>query len=81
MEREVERLSSFRLTHSRGLLFRLLLGLNVHSNLLRLIRDGGKWGEGMDIYVLPPTRYTLTTRMTQQQGGQSCVRHFMNVFH
>ena len=22
----------------------LLMGLNVHSNFLRLIRDGGKWG-------------------------------------
>ena len=38
-------------------------GLNVHSNLLQLIRDGGKWG-GMGTYVLPPYRYTVTTRMT-----------------
>ena len=45
----------------------LLVGLNVYSNLLRLIRDGGKcgvWGGGVDTYVLPPTRYTVTTRMT-----------------
>ena len=45
----------------------LLMGLNVYSSLLR-IRDGGKLGGGgvggMDIYVLPPTRYTVTTRMT-----------------
>ena len=30
----------------------LLLGLNVHSNLLRLIRDLGMWGDG---YLCPTT--------------------------
>ena len=44
------------------------LELNVHSNLLRLIRDAGKWGrEGGErggTYALPPTPYTVTTRMT-----------------
>ena len=32
----------------------LLTGLNVHSSLLRLIKDGGKWGDG----YLCPTTYT-----------------------
>ena len=41
----------------------LLMELNVHSNLLQLIRDEGKWG-GMGTHVLPPTRYFVTTRMT-----------------
>ena len=36
-----------------------LMGLTVHSNLLRLIRDGG-----MGTYVVPPTRYTVTSRIT-----------------
>ena len=40
----------------------LLTGLNVRSNLLRLIRDWGGGG-GMGTYVLPPARYTVTTRM------------------
>ena len=31
------------------------MGLNVHSNLLRLIGDGGKWGDG----YLCPTTYSL----------------------
>ena len=35
----------------------LLIGLNVHSNLSRLIRDGGKWGGG-DGYLCP-TMYSL----------------------
>ena len=39
----------------------LLIVLNVHRNLLLLIRD---WGRGMGTYVLPPTPYTVTTRMT-----------------
>ena len=39
----------------------LLVELTVHSNLLRLIRDMGKWG--MSTYVLPSARYTVTTRM------------------
>ena len=46
----------------------LLTGLNVHSNLSRLIGDGGSGGTGT--YVLPPTRYTVTARMTLHQGGQ-----------
>ena len=35
----------------------LLMGLNVHSNLLRLIRDGvvGGGNGGKGTYVLPPT--------------------------
>ena len=33
----------------------LTQGLNVHINLLRLIRDGGKWGDG----YLCPTTYSL----------------------
>ena len=40
----------------------LVTGLNVHSNLSRLIGDGGSGGTGT--YVLPPTRYTVTTTMT-----------------
>ena len=47
----------------------LLMVLNVHSNLLRLIRNSGEgggrgreWGGGY--YVLSPTHYTVTTRMT-----------------
>ena len=47
----------------------LLIWLNVHSNLFRLIRDEGV-GEvcvcvcgGGGTYVLPPTRYTVTTRI------------------
>ena len=40
----------------------LLVGLNVHSNLLRLIRNGGKGVGGMGTLVLSP-RYTVTTRM------------------
>ena len=40
----------------------LLVWLNVHSNLLRLIKDG-RCG-GMGTYVLTPTRYPVTTRMT-----------------
>ena len=35
----------------------LLIGLNVHSNLLQLIRDGGKWEMGT--YVLPSTQRIL----------------------
>ena len=42
----------------------LLMGLKVHSNLLRLIRDGGGGSGGMGAYVLPPTHYTVTARMT-----------------
>ena len=41
----------------------LLVALNVHSNLLRLTRDERGGGGGMGTYVLPPTRYTVTTRM------------------
>ena len=33
----------------------LLMGLNVHSNLLRLIRGGGEWRDG----YLCPTTYSL----------------------
>ena len=33
----------------------LPMGLNIHSNLLRLIRDRGKWGDG----YLCPTTYSL----------------------
>ena len=47
------------------------MGLNVRSNLFRLIRDGGKV-EGMGTYVLPSTRYTVTTRLTLRLGGQLC---------
>ena len=32
-----------------------LMGLNVHNNFLRLIRDGGKWEDG----YLCPTTYSL----------------------
>ena len=39
------------------------MGLNVHSNLLQLIRDGGKWEMGTGIGPTP-TRYAVTTRMT-----------------
>ena len=42
----------------------LFMVLNVHSNLLRLIRESWKLrGGGMGTYVLLPTRYTVTTRM------------------
>ena len=36
----------------------LIMGLNIHSNVLRLIRDGRKWGEGRKrgTYVLTITR-------------------------
>ena len=44
------------------LLLILLTGLNIHSNLLWLIRDGGS--EGMGIHVLPSTCYIVTTGMT-----------------
>ena len=54
----------------------ILTRLNVHSNLLRLIRDGGKCvcvgGGEMGTYVLTPTRYTVPTRMTLHYGGQLC---------
>ena len=40
-----------------------LRGFNVHSNLLRLIIGTGG-SRGMGTYVLSPTRYTDTTRMT-----------------
>ena len=40
-----------------------LMGFNVHSNLLRLIIGTGG-SRGMGTYVLSPTRYTVTTRMT-----------------
>ena len=52
----------------------LPIGLNVHSNLLRLSRDGGKWGDG----YLCPTTYTLHCHHqndTRFKAG-SCVRHF-----
>ena len=51
----------------------LLMGLNVHSNLLRLIRDGGKWGE----WVL--TSFHLLDTLSPpdwQHCEGSCVRHF-----
>ena len=48
-------------TFRRVRLIRLLIELNVHSNLLRLIRFGGK--RGMGTYALPLTPYTVTTRM------------------
>ena len=56
----------------------LFMGLDVHSNLIRLIRDGGKWWwrGGEATYVLPPTRYTVTTRMTLHSGGQLCDENF-----
>ena len=38
-------------------------GVTSTSNLLRRIRDGGGEVGGMATYVLPPTRYTVTTRM------------------
>ena len=47
----------------------LLTGLDVHTNFLRRIRDGGKWGEG-GTYVMPSTRCTVTTRKTLHQDGQ-----------
>ena len=56
----------------------LLTGLNVHTNLLRLIRDGGGWGMGA--YVIPPTRYTVTTRMTLHYGGQLCETFYCFIF-
>ena len=51
-----------------------LTGLNVNSNLLRLIRDMGKWwgGGGTGTYVLQPTRHTVTTRMALLRGEQLC---------
>ena len=56
------------------------MGLNVHNNLLRLIRDGGKC---VCVCVcggyLCPTTYSLhclNTRMTLHEGGQLCVRYF-----
>ena len=49
----------------------ILMGLNVHSNLLRMIRDGGKWGG--DGYLCPTT-YSLHCH--RQNGsalrGQLC---------
>ena len=50
------------LTPFRAALVYFFMWLNVHNNLLWLIRDGGKWGDGYRL--LPPTRYTVTTRMT-----------------
>ena len=51
----------------------LLLRLNVHSNLLQLIRDRGKWGDG----YLCPTTYSLHCHHQNDciKVG-SCVRHF-----
>ena len=55
------------------LLTHLLLGLNVHNNFLRLIRDGAKWRDG---YLCPiPTHYIVTTTMTLHKA-RSYVRHF-----
>ena len=67
------------------------MGLNFNSNLLRLIRYGGGvgggWGwRGMCVcvcvcvgggtYVFPPTRYTVTTRITALLKARSCVSLF-----
>ena len=48
------------------------MGLNVHSDLLRMIRDGGGWGWGWGDGYLCPSVYTVTTRMTLHYGGQLC---------
>ena len=50
----------------------LFMGLNVHSDLLRMIRDGGGWGWGWGDGYLCPSIYTVTTRMTLHYGGQLC---------
>ena len=51
-----------------------LMGLIVHSNLLRLIRAGGKWGGWVPMFY-----YLLTTLSPPEwlciEAG-SCVRHF-----
>ena len=47
-------------------------GLNVHSNLLLLIRDGGKWGDG----YLCPTTYSLHCHHRNDSRAGSCVRLF-----
>ena len=49
-----------------------LTGLNVNSNLLRLIRDGGNWGGG-DGYLCPTT-YSPPELLCIKAG--SSVRHF-----
>ena len=55
----------------------LLMGLNVHSNLLRLIRDGGKWGE---VGGWIPMSYHLLATLSPPEWlyikAGSCVRHF-----
>ena len=38
--------------------------LNVDSNLSQLISDRGGGDGGRGTYVLPPSRYTVTTSMT-----------------
>ena len=50
----------------------LLIWLNVHSNLFRLIREGRRGGMGTN--VLPPTRYSHHQNDCVKLG--SCVRHF-----
>ena len=52
------------------------MGLNVHSNLLRLIRAGGMWGDG---YLCPKT-YSLYSLHCHHQidciKAGSCVRRY-----
>ena len=57
----------------RMLVAHLLMGFNVHNNLLWLIRDEGKWEDG----YLCPTTYSLDCHhhIGCIKVG-SCVRHF-----
>ena len=48
------------------------MGFNSHSNLLRLIRDGGKWGDG---YLCPNTYSLHCHHQSDCIKMGSCVSH------
>ena len=52
------------------------MGLYIHRNRLRLIRDGEIGRSEFRKKYLSPTRYTVTTRITLHEGRHFCVRHF-----
>ena len=56
------------------LYYTLLMGLNVHSNLLRVIMDGEGRGECGDGFLRPST-YSLHCHRKNDPAG-SCARHF-----
>ena len=67
------------LVSKRGLPATLLMGLNVQSNLLRLIGDGGKWGGG-DGYLCPIT-YSLNCHHQNDSALRRAAAWDILIFH